>query len=39
LLGIWTVNDVQRMKELATTGVDAMTSDHPDLFPAYEQPI
>jgi glycerophosphoryl diester phosphodiesterase len=34
LLGIWTVNDVNRMKTLVAAGVDAMTSDYPDLFPA-----
>jgi glycerophosphoryl diester phosphodiesterase len=31
-LGIWTVNDPARLQELARAGVDALTTDRPDLF-------
>lgn len=31
-LGIWTVNDEAALQQLARTGVDALTSDRPDLF-------
>lgn len=32
LLGVWTVNDLARLQQLARAGVDALTSDRPDLF-------
>jgi len=32
LLGIWTVNDAASLRRLAAAGVDALTSDRPDLF-------
>lgn len=31
-LGVWTVNDVAGLQRLARTGVDALTTDRPDLF-------
>lgn len=31
-LGLWTVNTVDELRRLAATGVDALTSDRPDLF-------
>nr|BBH95177.1 glycerophosphoryl diester phosphodiesterase [Thermogemmatispora argillosa] len=33
-LGIWTVNSAERLRMLAASGVDALTSDQPDLFEA-----
>ncbi|WP_052888248.1 glycerophosphodiester phosphodiesterase [Thermogemmatispora carboxidivorans] len=33
-LGIWTVNTAERLRELAASGVDALTSDQPTLFTA-----
>jgi len=32
LLGVWTVNELDRLQDLARAGVDALTSDRPDLF-------
>jgi len=31
-LGLWTVNARDQLRRLATTGVDSLTSDRPDLF-------
>jgi glycerophosphoryl diester phosphodiesterase len=31
-LGLWTVNSLQELRLFATTGVDALTTDRPDLF-------
>jgi len=36
-LGLWTVNDPLDLQSLARTGVDALTTDHPDLFLSVEQ--
>ncbi|HEU5378743.1 MAG TPA: glycerophosphodiester phosphodiesterase family protein [Ktedonobacteraceae bacterium] len=36
-LGIWTVNDAVSLQHLAQTGVDALTTDRPDLFAAIEK--
>ncbi|WP_170293004.1 glycerophosphodiester phosphodiesterase [Thermogemmatispora aurantia] len=33
-LGVWTVNSLERLRELAASGVDALTSDRPTLFSA-----
>ncbi len=33
-LGLWTVNDQTSLQLLAEAGVDSLTSDHPELFPA-----
>lgn len=31
-LGLWTVNTLEQLQQFATAGVDALTSDRPDLF-------
>jgi glycerophosphoryl diester phosphodiesterase len=31
-LGVWTVNSEEQLQQLAAAGVDALTSDRPDLF-------
>ncbi|GAC1422519.1 MAG: glycerophosphodiester phosphodiesterase [Ktedonobacteraceae bacterium] len=31
-LGCWTVNTLEEMRRLASTGIDSITSDRPDLF-------
>jgi glycerophosphoryl diester phosphodiesterase len=31
-LGLWTVNTLEQLQHFAATGVDALTSDRPDLF-------
>lgn len=33
-LGVWTVNDLDDLRKLAQAGVDALTTDRPDLFAA-----
>ncbi|MGH2481781.1 MAG: glycerophosphodiester phosphodiesterase, partial [Ktedonobacteraceae bacterium] len=33
-LGVWTVNDAASLQRLAQTGIDALTTDRPDLFAA-----
>ncbi|WP_376797108.1 glycerophosphodiester phosphodiesterase [Thermogemmatispora sp.] len=35
-LGVWTVNSLEGLQRLAASGVDALTSDRPDLFAALE---
>lgn len=35
-LGIWTVNNLARMRYLVEAGVDALTTDQPDLFRAFQ---
>jgi glycerophosphoryl diester phosphodiesterase len=35
--GVWTVNTVAAMRHLAASGVDALTTDRPDLFASLEE--
>jgi glycerophosphoryl diester phosphodiesterase len=39
LLGVWTVNDLADLHRLARAGVDALTSDRPDLFCALPEAL
>jgi glycerophosphoryl diester phosphodiesterase len=39
LLGVWTVNDLAGLQHLARAGVDALTSDRPDLFRALPEEL
>lgn len=36
-LGCWTVNTLDEMRLLASTGIDSITSDRPDLFPQVQE--